>query len=112
VLPRFVGLARLFIAALTLNGCGGGNDSGGPVTPSTTTTSLATNPSSVRVDQSVTLKAAVSTTGSGYPTGTVTFYDGSIVLGSVSLNGLLVAQRPQRRYPFDYSGVWRRFLQR
>jgi sugar lactone lactonase YvrE len=65
------------------------------VQPSTTTTSLsisapdqsptAANPSTAASVQTVTLTATVTPPASGTPTGTVTFYNGSTVLGTASV---------------------------
>ena len=52
----------------------------------TTTTTLALSAAQVAVGASVTLTATVTSTSGGTPTGTVTFNNGSIVLGAASLN--------------------------
>ena len=54
-------------------------------TTTTTALSSSTNPSTY--DQSVTFTATVSPNGSGTPTGTVTFMDGSTALGTGTLSG-------------------------
>jgi YVTN family beta-propeller protein len=57
------------------------------VVQASTTTALASNPNPSNVGQSVTFTATVTVTppGTGTPTGTVSFYDGSTLLGSVTL---------------------------
>lgn len=60
------------------------------VLPSTTT-SLTASPNPATVGSSVTFTAAVTSSGSAVPTGTVTFKDGSTVLGSGALNSSGVA---------------------
>jgi uncharacterized repeat protein (TIGR03803 family) len=53
-----------------------------------TTTTLAANPTSVTPPASVTLTATVKkSSGTGTPTGSVTFYYGTLSLGSATLNG-------------------------
>ncbi len=61
------------------------------ITAITTTTTLTASPNPVGYGALVTLTATVATTGSIKPTGTVTFYNGSAVLGMATLNGSLVA---------------------
>ena len=56
-----------------------------------TTTSLRSSLNPSNVGQSVTFSAKVTSQGSGTPTGTVTFTDGSTTLGSSSLNSSGVA---------------------
>jgi hypothetical protein len=53
----------------------------------TTTTTLTSSPNPSTLGQSVTFTAKVAHTGSGTPTGTVTFKEGSVVLGSSALSG-------------------------
>jgi hypothetical protein len=54
----------------------------------TTTVSLTNSPPALTVGQAVTFTATVTpTSGSGTPTGTVTFQEGATVLATVSLNG-------------------------
>src|SRR5262249_42620642 len=55
-------------------------------TQAATTTTLAAGASTVTFGQPVTLTATV-TSAAGTPTGTVTFFDGSTALGTVSLDG-------------------------
>ncbi len=59
------------------------------VNPDATTTALTLSPDPTTSGQDVTLAAAVSVNspGSGTPSGTVTFYDGSTALGTSGLNG-------------------------
>ena len=64
------------------------------VTPATTTTSLAASQNPSNVGQSVTFTASVaSSESSGAITGSVTFYDGSKALGTVSLSGAVAQYR-------------------
>jgi uncharacterized protein (TIGR03118 family) len=58
------------------------------VVPADTTTTVSAVPSAIDVGQSVTLTAVVSAVapGAGIPTGTVTFQDGGLVLGSGTLD--------------------------
>jgi hypothetical protein len=57
------------------------------VSKATTTTQLGSSPNPAIAGQKVTLSAAVAeTSGSGVPTGTVTFYDGATSLGSGALS--------------------------
>ncbi|NYF54002.1 Ig-like domain repeat protein [Tunturiibacter gelidoferens] len=53
--------------------------------PAATTTTLAASPTTPTSGQTVTLTATVS--GSGSPTGTVTFKDGTVTIGNASLSG-------------------------
>jgi hypothetical protein len=57
------------------------------VNPDPTTTTVASSPSITAFGQSVTFTAVVAATppGSGTPTGTVSFYDGASLLGTVAL---------------------------
>jgi YVTN family beta-propeller protein len=57
----------------------------------TTTTTLTSNPNPSTQNASVTFTATVGTSGANVPTGTVIFMDGSITLGTTSLNGSGVA---------------------
>ncbi len=57
-----------------------------PVTPVSSTTALYASAATSNAGQSVTFTAYVSGPGSAAPTGTVTFYDGSTVLGTVRLS--------------------------
>ncbi len=52
----------------------------------TTTTTLSANSSSINPNQSVTFTATVTSAASGTPTGTVSFYDGSTLLGTGTLD--------------------------
>ncbi|HEY2472231.1 MAG TPA: Ig-like domain repeat protein [Terracidiphilus sp.] len=54
-----------------------------------TTTTLSTSASSITQGSTITLRAAVqsSSASSSIPTGTVTFYNGSAIIGSASLSG-------------------------
>jgi hypothetical protein len=52
----------------------------------TTSTKLSANPNPVVVGHTLTLTAHVTPTFKGTPSGTVTFYDGTTVLGSVALS--------------------------
>jgi len=62
------------------------NEFGTTSTLAATTTTLVLSPSSPVAGQSVTFKATVApSTGSGTPTGTVTFYDGTTSLGTGTL---------------------------
>jgi hypothetical protein len=57
------------------------------VSPKATTTSLVTSANPVRVRQSVTFTATVrGPTGTGTPTGTITFMVGNVVVARVRLN--------------------------
>jgi hypothetical protein len=53
---------------------------------SATTTALSASPNPAVLGTSVTFTAAVTTSGSNVPTGTVTFKDGATVLGGTALN--------------------------
>ena len=57
------------------------------VSPDTTKTVLAVTPAGPVVGQALTLKATVSVVspGAGKPTGSVTFYDGTMAIGTVTL---------------------------
>jgi len=57
------------------------------VVKDTTATALTITPTSVTIGQNVTLKATVTSSLGGKPTGTVTFKDGSTSLGTVNLSG-------------------------
>jgi hypothetical protein len=81
----------------TVSDCSGLSSTLGPITytygtlvvsPDASTTSLGASSSSAVFGQQLTLTATVSAAapGSGVPTGTVTFFDGTTALGSVSLN--------------------------
>ncbi len=79
---------------------GDGNDTGNTsntvsqvVNPANTTTSLVAAPNPSVFGQTVTLTATVSVTAPGVstPTGTVTFMDGMVSLGTATLNGSGVA---------------------
>jgi hypothetical protein len=63
------------------------------VNPASTATNLNVSPASPVLGQQVTLTATVTPTGAGTgtPTGSVVFYDGQILLGSVPLNAADVA---------------------
>ncbi len=78
-----------FTSAALLNGCGGGASGGGTTSkPSltATTTTLSINPSAPAYNTPATLTAKVSSaSGSGTPTGTVTFLSGSTTLGTATL---------------------------
>jgi uncharacterized repeat protein (TIGR03803 family) len=52
-----------------------------------TSTALTINPTTVTIGQSVTLKATVTASKGGTPTGSVSFLEGTINLGSVPLSG-------------------------
>jgi hypothetical protein len=58
------------------------------VVQNTTTTALASSPNPTPAGQNVTFTATVTRSpGSGTPTGTVQFYDGTALLGTANLNG-------------------------
>lgn len=57
----------------------------------TTTTTLLANPNPVTAGQTLTLTATVSPSPSGSPLGTVSFFDGSTLLGTVNLNSSGIA---------------------
>ena len=57
----------------------------------TTTTGLTASPDPVTAGSNVTFTAAVTTTGSKTPTGSVTFMDGSATLGTAALNSSAIA---------------------
>ena len=86
--------AGSYIVGLT---CAGSQSGTAPltVTASTkvnTTTTLAATPNPASTGQTVTFNATVKkSSGSGTPTGQVTFYYGTFALGTVSLNGSGVA---------------------
>jgi hypothetical protein len=52
-----------------------------------TTTALVITPTTVTIPANVTLKATVSASKGGTPTGTVTFMEGTYVLGTVNVSG-------------------------
>jgi hypothetical protein len=54
--------------------------------PTTTTSTLLVSPNPVTVGQPLTLTATVSPAPSGSPLGTVSFFDGATLLGTVSVN--------------------------
>jgi len=64
-----------------------GTDSVTVISPAPTTTTVTGNPNPVNAGSSVTFTANVATSGYATPSGTVTFNDGSTVLGTASLNG-------------------------
>jgi hypothetical protein len=68
-----------------------GNTEAAKVVPfsivSKTTTAMTASPSSATVGQSVTMKATVTATLSGTPTGSVTFWNGATNLGTATLSG-------------------------
>ena len=79
-------------------------------------TSVTASPTATVYGQSVTFKATVSVSspGAGTPTGTVTFKDGSTVLGTGALStsresddGHLHDVQARRGYALDRRGVWR-----
>jgi len=81
----YSGDSNFLFSTGTLNGTGGGG--GGS---KTTTSSLAATPASALAGSSVLLTATVSSSNSGAPTGTVTFFDtvtggSQVTLGSASL---------------------------
>jgi O-glycosyl hydrolase len=85
-------IAHALLALLTVSflvGCGGSN---GPSTQSqgtsSTSTALTATQNSTSTGTTVTLTATVTVTGSGAtaPTGTVTFYDGTTMLGTQTLS--------------------------
>jgi hypothetical protein len=57
------------------------------VNPAATTTTLASSTNPSAFGQTVTFAASVQPSSGGTPTGNVTFFDGSVSLGSVSLSG-------------------------
>ena len=57
------------------------------VNKANTTTTVTSNPNPSTFGQTVTFTAAVTSSTSGTPTGTVTFKDGTTVIGSGALNG-------------------------
>ena len=74
-----------------------------------TTSTLAASPGSTIFGQNVTLTATVSANapGSGTPTGTVTYFDGTISIGSATLAGgtasIVVPSLAPRPIPFPSS---------
>lgn len=58
------------------------------IVKSDTTVSLLASPNPTITGQTVTLTAGISSAGSGTPTGSVSFYDGATLLGSVALSGV------------------------
>jgi hypothetical protein len=72
------------------------------VNPDSSTTKLTSSSSSATVGQPVTFTATVSAAspGSGTPTGTVSFYDGSTLIGTVSLSSGVA----QLTYSFPATG--------
>ncbi len=63
--------------------------------PGTSSVALTASPNPSTVSQSVTLVATVTaTSGTGALTGTVTFYDGTTILGSATVNGSGMATLP------------------
>lgn len=56
-----------------------------------TTTTLIANPTDLNAGQSLTLTATVTPASGGTPAGTVTFYNGTVSLGNVTLNSSSVA---------------------
>ncbi|WP_254062403.1 Ig-like domain repeat protein [Acidobacterium sp. S8] len=90
-------------ASSVLIGCGGGGSSGGsgnqgggsgPTSPTATTTNLAVSSNTPALNGPVTFTAQVSSQNQAdVPTGSVTFFDGTKSLGSVSLvNGTAKAE--------------------
>lgn len=86
---RWSVLAVLALAmSFFLVGCGGSssnNNNNGNTTKSNTTSSVASSAATVLVGQAVTFTGTVSA-GSGTPTGTVTFLDGTTSLGTGTLS--------------------------
>lgn len=68
-----------------------GQLSTGPQSATATTTSLSSTASPSIFGQNVTFTASIGFVGAGAPTGTVTFKDGTTVLGTGTLNGAGVA---------------------
>jgi len=66
---------------------GSGPSGPGASAASTTSTSLTSSPNPSSPDQPVTFTATITANGSGTPTGSVTFEDGSNTLGTEALNG-------------------------
>jgi uncharacterized repeat protein (TIGR03803 family) len=84
--------AGTYTGALTCGGINSGYITGTVGTPFSTALTLAAAPNPVIGGSNVMLTAtATRTSGSGTPTGSVTFYYGSMVLGTASLNGSGVA---------------------
>ena len=55
-------------------------------TPTSTTTTVTSSANPSTTGQSVTLTASVTATGGGTPTGSVTFFDNGVALGTIPLN--------------------------
>jgi FtsP/CotA-like multicopper oxidase with cupredoxin domain len=76
------------------------------VLPGATTTNLTASPTSAPVGTSITLTATVAPSGgSGTPAGTVTFNDGSIALGTATLNGSAVATLATTTLPIGTQSI-------
>ncbi len=70
------------VSLFWLSGCGGGGSS-----PISTVTTLSVTPKNPAFQSQVTLTAQVTpSSGSGYPTGTVTFSSGSTTIGTATLS--------------------------
>ena len=88
----FVTLALLFTACLPLAilGCGGSGKSSTPPpnpTPASTTTTLSVSSSAPALNSSVTFTAAVApVSGTGTPSGSVSFMDGTTNIGTATLS--------------------------
>jgi hypothetical protein len=63
----------------------------GTITPAATTTAVVSNNNPSTLAQTVMFTATVTSTTAGTPTGTVSFMDGTITLGTGSLNGSAMA---------------------
>ncbi len=76
------------VVMLTIQGCGGGHSSSNPTPPEAvaTVTSLTATPATAAWNTPVALTAKVSATGTGVPTGSVTFASGNTVLGTANLS--------------------------
>jgi len=68
-------------------------------TKGTTTTALSSSLNPSNYGQTVTLTAQVTTTGASTPTGTVTFRNGTTVLGTETLNGSAIATLKDAKLP-------------
>ena len=73
------------------------------INPATTTTALQSSPNPSTVGQSITLRATVSSTGGGTPSGTVAFQDGSLVLGTGTLSGGAASYTAESLSPGDHT---------
>src|SRR6185437_9230267 len=88
LLTDILGMTRLALPSMGAIEFGG---SSAAPTPQPATITLSTTPNSVSAGQSVTVSASLVATGNVAPTGTISFMNGTSLLGTSRLNGSAVA---------------------